>query len=69
MNLKSFTQIVDEASFKDNPGIPGEGGKEGDYLSKVELRAKERMDALQRRYGADIPRFMSFVSRVKQIQS
>ena len=69
MNLKSFTQLVDEASLKDNPGIPGEGGKEGDYLAKVEGRAKERIDALQRRHGADIPRFMSLVSRVKQIQS
>ena len=61
MNLKSFTQLVDEASLKDNPGIPGEGGKEGDYLAKVEGRAKERIDALQRRHGADIPRFMSLV--------
>ena len=69
MNLKSFTQIVDEASLKDNPGIPGEGGKEGDYLSKVEGRAKERLDALQRRHGADISRFMSLVSKVRQIQS
>ena len=69
MNLKPFNQIVDEASLKDNPGIPGEGGKEGDYLSKVEGRAKERLDALQRRHGADIPRFMSFVSRVRQIQA
>ena len=69
MNFKSFTKLVDEASLKDNPGIPGEGGKEGDYLSKVEGRAKEKLDALQRRHGADIPRFMSFVSRVKQIQA
>ena len=69
MNLKSFTQLVDEASLKDNPGIPGEGGKEGDYLSKVEGRAKEKLDSLQRRHGADIPRFMSFVSRAKQIQA
>jgi len=69
MNFKSFTKLVDEASLKDNPGIPGEGGKEGDYLSKVEGRAKEKLDALQRRHGADIPRFMSFVSRVRQIQA
>jgi len=69
MNLKSFTKLVDEASLKDNPGIPGEGGKEGDYLSKVEGRAKEKLDSLQRRHGADIPRFMSFVSRVRQIQA
>jgi len=69
MNLKSFTQLVDEASLRDNPGIPGEGGSEGDYLSKVEGRAKERLDALQRRHGQDIPRFMSFVSRARQIQS
>lgn len=69
MNLKSFTQLVDEASLRDNPGIPGEGGSEGDYLSKVEGRAKERLDALQRRHGQDIPRFMSFVSRARQIQA
>ena len=69
MNLKSFTQLVDEASLKDNPGIPGEGGSEGDYLSKVEGRAKERLDALKRKHGADIPGFMSLVSRARQIQS
>jgi len=60
---------VDEASLKDNPGIPGEGGREGNYLSKVEGRAKERLEQLQRRHGQDIPRFMSYVSRVRQIQS
>jgi len=69
MNLKQFTQLIDEASLRDNPGIPGEGGMEGDYLSKVEGRAKERLDALQRKHGADIPRFMSLVSRARQIQS
>ena len=60
---------VDEASLRDNPAIPGEGGTEGDYLSKVEGRARERLEQLQRRHGQDIPRFMSYVSRVKQIQS
>lgn len=69
MNLKQFTQLIDEASLRDNPGIPGEGGMEGNYLSKVEGRAKERLDALQRKHGADIPRFMSLVSRARQIQS
>lgn len=69
MNLKSFTQLVGEASLRDNPGIPGEGGMEGDYLSKVEGRAKERLDALKRKHGADIPGFMSLVSRARQIQS
>jgi len=69
MKLKSFTQLVDEASLRDNPGIPGEGGMEGDYLSKVEGRAKERLDALKRKHGADIPGFMSLVSRARQIQS
>lgn len=60
---------VDEASLRDNPAIPGEGGTEGDYLSKVEGRARERLEQLQRRHGQDIPRFMSYVSRVKQIQT
>ena len=71
MNIKTFTQLVDEASLRDNPGIPGEGGKEGNYLSKVEGRAKERLDSLQRKHGADIsfPRFMSIVSRARQIQA
>ena len=69
MNIKTFTQLVDEASLRDNPGIPGEGGKEGNYLSKVEGRAKERLDSLQRRHGADIPQFMSLVSRARQIQA
>ena len=69
MDIKSFKQSVDEASLKGNPGIPGEGGKEGNYLSKVEGRAKERLDSLQRRHGADIPQFMSLVSRARQIQA
>ncbi len=69
MKLKTFEQLVDEASLRDNPGIPGEGGTEGDYLSRVEGRAKERLDALQRRHGQDIPRFMSLVSRARQIQA
>jgi hypothetical protein len=69
MNIKSFKQSVDEASLRDNPGIPGEGGMEGNYLSKVEGRAKERLDALKRKHGADIPGFMSLVSRARQIQS
>jgi len=69
MNLKSFTQLIDEASLRDNPGIPGEGGMEGNYLSKVEGRAKEGLDATQRKHGADIPRFMSLVYRARDIQS
>jgi hypothetical protein len=67
--IKQFTQAVDEASLRDNPAIPGEGGTEGDYLSKVEGRAKERLEQLQRRHGQDIPRFMGLVARAKQIQS
>lgn len=67
--IKKFTQAVDEASLRDNPGIPGEGGTEGDYLSKVEGRARERIEQLQRRHGAEIPRFMGLVSRARQIQS
>lgn len=69
MKNNKFIQGVDEASLRDNPAIPGEGGTEGDYLSKVEGRAKERLEQLQRRHGQDIPRFMSYVARVKQIQS
>ena len=67
--IKPFTQVVDEASLRDNPAIPGEGGSEGDYLSKVEGRARERLEQLQRRHGAEIPRFMGLVARARQIQS
>jgi len=41
MNLKSFTQLIDEASLRDNPGIPGEGGMEGNYLSKLKAEPKK----------------------------
>lgn len=68
MKIKRFNEL-DEASLKGNPAIPGEGGKEGDYLKGVEGRAREKMEELTRRHGQDIPRFMSLVSRAKQLQA
>ena len=44
--IKKFNErlqeSLDEASLKDNPALPGEGGREGDYLKGVEGRAKEK---------------------------
>jgi hypothetical protein len=72
MKIKSFNErlqeSLDEASLRDNPAVPGEGGREGDYLKNVETRVKQRMEELQRRSGQDIPRFLSFVSKARQIQ-
>lgn len=69
MKTNKINQRIEEASLKGNPAIPGEGGKEGGYLSDVERRAEERNAELARRHGGDIPRFMSFVSQARQIQS
>ena len=66
--IKSFKEKLEEASLQGNPGIPGEGGKPGSYLSDVEARASERNSELQRRHGREIPQFMGLVSRAKQIQ-
>jgi hypothetical protein len=66
--IKSFREKLQEASLQGNPGIPGEGGKPGSYLSDVEARASERNAELQRRHGREIPQFMGLVSRAKQIQ-
>jgi hypothetical protein len=66
--IKSFQQKIDEASLKGNPGIPGEGGKQGNYLSDVEGKAAEKNAELQRRHGRDIPMFMSLVSKARDIQ-
>ena len=66
--IKSFLQKIEEASLQGNPGIPGEGGKEGKYLSDVEAKAEERNRDLQRRHGREIPQFMSLVSRARDIQ-
>ena len=66
--IKSFLQKIEEASLQGNPAIPGEGGKEGKYLSDVEAKAEERNRELQRRHGREIPQFMSLVSRARDIQ-
>ena len=66
--IKSFHQKLEEASLQGNPGIPGEGGKKGTYLSDVEAKAEERNRELQRTHGREIPQFMSLVSRAKAIQ-
>jgi len=66
--IKSFLQKIEEASLQGNPGIPGEGGKEGKYLSDVEAKAEERNRDLQRRHGREIPQFMSLVSKARDIQ-
>jgi len=66
--IKSFKQKIDEASLKGNPAIPGEGGKEGSYLSDVERKAEEKNRELQRRHGREIPQFMSLVFKAREIQ-
>ena len=66
--IKSFHQKLEEASLRGNPGIPGEGGKKGSYLSDVEAKAEERNRELQRTHGREIPQFMSLVSRARAIQ-
>ena len=41
--IKKFDEYaIDEASLQDNPGIPGEGGKPGNYLQDVEARAQQK---------------------------
>jgi hypothetical protein len=73
MKIKSFTEkmneSIDEASLKDNPAIPGEGGREGDYLKNVEGRARQKMAEMERRYGQDIPAFMSLVRKSRGLQA
>lgn len=66
--IKSFKQKIDEASLKGNPAIPGEGGKEGSYLSDIERKAEEKNRELQRRHGREIPQFMSLVFKAREIQ-
>lgn len=66
--IKSFEQKIEEASLKGNPAIPGEGGKEGQYLSDVEAKAEEKNRELQRRHGREIPQFMSLVSKAREMQ-
>jgi hypothetical protein len=66
---KKFDKWVSEASLKDNPAFPGEGGTKGpNYLEGVEKKASRDLQDLSRRYGQDIPRFMGIVAKVKAIQ-
>lgn len=75
MKIKSFyeheqlQESLDEASLRNNPAIPGEGGRKGDYLKDVEGRASEKMDEIQRRYGREMRQFMGLISRAKMMQS
>lgn len=71
--IKSFQQLFEdskmlEASLKDNPGIPGEGGRPGSYLEDVEKEAMRKNQDFQRRYGRDIPNFMGYVDQVRRMQ-
>lgn len=71
--IKSFQQLFEEskmleASLKDNPGIPGEGGRPGSYLDDVEKEAQRKNQDFQRRYGRDIPNFMGYVDQVRRMQ-
>ena len=72
MKVKSYQELLDEATLKNNPGIPGSGDDSDDsedYLAKIETRARERLEALSRRHGQDIPRFMSLVAKARSIQA
>lgn len=72
--IKSFfqkvqqTDLLNEASLQGNPAIPGEGGKSGSYLADVEAEVARRNEDFQRRYGRDIPKFMSYVQEVRAMQ-
>lgn len=72
MKIKSFkekmNESIDEASLKDNPAIPGEGGREGDYLRDIDARARQKMAEMERRYGQDIPGFMRLVRKARGLQ-
>jgi hypothetical protein len=67
--IKKFDEYaMDEASLQGNPGIPGEGDTPGNYLRDVEARAQQVNADFQRRFGREIPMFMQYVSRARQIQ-
>jgi hypothetical protein len=70
--IKKFDEYaIDEASLQGNPGIPGQGGTggvPGNYLQDVETRAQNINAEFQRRFGREIPMFMQYVSRARQIQ-
>ena len=69
--IKTFSDLINEASLKGNVGIPGEGGddKGKKYLSDVEARASQRNRELATRYGGDIGNFMGLVGRARTIQA
>jgi hypothetical protein len=69
--IKTFSDLINEASLKGNVGIPGEGGddKGKKYLSDVEARASQRNRELATRYGGDIGNFMGLVGRARMIQA
>ena len=51
MNMKNFKKFLEEATIKDNPGIPGEPNKkdgESKYTNDVERRAKDRLGITDR---------------------
>jgi hypothetical protein len=70
--IKSFHQKIEqplnEASLKGNPGIPGEGGTKGSYLTDVESEMRRKNEEFQRRFGREIPNFMGFVREARSLQ-
>jgi hypothetical protein len=62
---------MNEASLMGNPGLPGEpnenGGK-GDYLAGLDARLQQKLRDLQRRYGMDMMKLMTFAREAHQIQ-
>lgn len=65
----NFESWLQEASLKNNPGIPGESGEIGKkYLQSVDARAQQKLADLSRRLRADIPQFMGLVREVKSLQ-
>jgi hypothetical protein len=67
--IKTFFDKLDEASLQGNPGIPGEGGKKGNYLKSAEAIAKAKNREMEARYGREIPQFMGLVGKARAIQS
>jgi hypothetical protein len=67
--IRKFDEYaMDEASLQGNPGIPGEGDTPGNYLRDVEARAQQINADFQRRFGREIPMFMQYVTKARQIQ-
>jgi polyhydroxyalkanoate synthesis regulator phasin len=69
--IKKFDEyeVVNEASLKGNPGIPGEGDKPGSYLPDVDAKAEAKNREFSRTHGRDIPQFMGFVREAHMIQA